>query len=293
MPHASLSNIKMAYEREGKGEPLLLIMGIGAQLIQWPPSFCTALCDLGFEVIRIDNRDSGLSSSIDSPLTFCKRTLLRFLSNKPIKAAYTLEDMSTDIVEFLDFIGLKSCHIVAISMGSMIAQIVAAKHPERVRSLTLMSSNTGKRRHFFIPPSVLKVLLPRGASKTKETYIKGFVELFEVIGSPKYQRSHTELSQFAEQAFERSYNPLGFSRQLRAVMATGDRERFYTKISCPTSLIHGILDPLTPIAGARILHKSIPNSRANFFPDLAHDIPEHFIPIFAKIIQETANESTH
>ena len=139
----------------------------------------------------------------------------------------------------------------------------------------------------------LRSLLSRGNVQNRADYIDGFAQLHNVIGSPKYQRPHAELLNIARQTYDRSHHPPGFKRQAAAVLATGDREPFYRTITCPTSVIHGKLDPLMPMSGAKMLVKSIPRSKAFYFDDLAHDIPDHFAQTFAQIISETAHESTN
>ena len=294
MPIAQLSQITMAYEQDGQGQPLLMIMGIGAQLIQWPSAFCDALKAQGFALIKADNRDCGLSSKlIENGVPNIRKNMLKRLVGIPIEAPYSLEDMANDFVELLDHLGIESCHVLGISMGSMIAQIIAGSHPARVRSLTLMYSNTGKRRHSLVKPAAMRRLMIRGKTQNKSEYMEGFVQLFETIGSPQYRRSREELLQFAAEAYDRSHHSPGFTRQLLAVFATGDRERFYRKITCPTAIIHGHLDPLMPLSGAQMLAKSISHSTSHFFTDLGHDLPDHYINNFVTIIKDKADESHH
>ena len=150
MPTVQLPNVKLYYEREGSGQPLLLIMGICAQMVLWPQSFRQALIQSGFELIKIDNRDVGLSSKmIEHGVPKLWKAVGTRLVNQPVDAGYTLEDMSQDIIDLLDHLSLSKVHVTGISMGSMIAQVLAGKYPNRVQSLTLMHSNTGKRRHLF------------------------------------------------------------------------------------------------------------------------------------------------
>ena len=293
MPRVKLSEITIAYERAGQGDPLLMIMGIGAQLTQWPKDFCQALRDQGFDLIKPDNRDCGLSTKlIDQGVPDTRKTMLKRILGQPIRAGYQLEDMAGDLQELLDHLGIARCHVVGISMGSMIAQILAGSQPHRVRSLTLMHSNTGKRRHHLSNVIALHKLTSRSSVSSRGEYIEGFVELFHVIGSPKLLRPDDEMRKFAAESYDRSHHPPGFSRQMHAVLASGDREKYYRKITCPTRIIHGKIDPIMPLSGARTLQASISKAKLHIYPDLGHDIPPSYAVEFANIIRENANEST-
>jgi len=293
MPFVQLSKVKIFYEREGIGIPLLMLQGIGAQLTLWPPKFCEALVNQGFELIKIDNRDSGLSSKlIDCGVPNTRSAIMKRIIGLPINPPYSLEDMSNDAVELMEQLGISQFHVLGISLGSTVAQLLSANEPDYVRSLTLMHSNTGKRRHMLIKPAALLKLISRGNVHDRAAHISGFIELFNEIGSPKYKRSIEEMTSFAGKAYDRSHHPPGFKRQLVAFLACGDRESYYKKISCPTAVIHGHIDPLMPLSAAKSLVDSIPKAKAHFFDDLAHDIPDHYAGMFAKIIKDTANEST-
>ncbi len=294
MPVAQLSEVSIAYEIEGNGagEPLLMLMGIGGQLIQWPVEFREALVNAGFKLILVDNRDAGLSSSMDKfgvPNT--SKAVFQQLIGRPIDAAYSLENMAQDSFELLSYLGIESCHVLGISMGSMIAQVFASKYPALTRSLCLLHSNTGRRRHSVIKPKAFFALSKRGNIQNKEEAIDGFVELFRVIGSPDHQRPEAQLREFAEIAYERARNPDGFKRQLMAILSTGNRENFYKKIQSPTAVVHGHKDPLMPLSGGRALVREIPNARGYFFKDLGHDLPPTYCETFAQIVRNNANSS--
>lgn len=292
MPVVTLSEASIAYELEGtgKGEPLLLIMGIGGQLIQWPPEFKEALIQLGFDLILVDNRDAGLSSSMDHMgIPDTNKAVLQQYLGQPVKGAYSLENMAKDNYELLQHIGIERCHILGISMGSMIAQIFAAKYSQATKSLNLFHSNTGRRRHGLMKPKAFFALSNRGGAQSKEDFIENFVNLFRVVGSPNHQRPESQLRQFANIAYDRGVNPSGFKRQLMAILSTGNRERFFQNIQAPTAIVHGHKDPLMPLSGGRALVREIPNARGYFFKDLGHDLPPIYCETFAQIVRNNAD----
>lgn len=290
MPQAALPNLNMEYEISGKGTPLLMIMGVGGQLVQWPPDFIEALHEVGFMTIRPDNRDVGLSKAFEhlgtpnTPMAFVKQAL-RLPSNAP----YTLEDMAEDKIQLLDHLGLESCHVVGISMGSMIAQVLAAKYPERIRSVTLMLTNTGKLRHALqTKPWALQILLKRGKITDASHYAEYFQQLFSTIGSPSLQRPPERLKTLGRVLYERGYHPGGFKRQVAAIVATGDREKFYSTIKQPTAIIQGKSDPLMSEAAGRAVEAAIPTAIGHYFDELGHDLPAELVPHFVDIIQNIA-----
>ena len=302
MSIAPLPHVSIAYEwdtiEQKNSEPLLLIMGIGGQLTNWPPDLCDALREQNFRLLRVDNRDVGLSSRLDSlGVPNVKRNLWLKTIGIPIKVPYKLEDMAQDYIDLLDHLQISKCHVVGISMGSMITQILASTHPDRFASVTLMHSNTGKRRHALgAKPEALTALTANRSIQNKEDFAEYFVHLFKTIGSPSLQRPIDDLKNTAYAAFERIAhlqvsNNNGFVRQFMAIFATGDRERYYKNIKQPTAIIHGSKDPLLPLAGAKALISSIPHAQAYIFDDLGHDIPEKYAPIFAQIIRELANKA--
>ena len=292
MPVAQLSEASIAYEIEGtgNGEPLLLIMGIGGQLIQWPPEFREALINLGFELILVDNRDAGLSTSMDHfGIPNTNKAVVQQYLGTPVEAPYTLEHMAKDKYELLTHLGIDSCHVLGISMGSMIAQVFASTYGNVTRSLNLFHSNTGRRRHGLMKPKAFFALTNRGGVQNKEEFIEHFVNLFRVVGSPNHQRPESQLREFATIAYDRGMNPAGFKRQLMAILSTGNRERFFKNIQRPTAVVHGHKDPLMPLSAGRALVRGIPNARGYFFKDLGHDLPPIYCETFAQIVRNNAN----
>lgn len=293
MPQAALPNLNMEYEVGGKGPPLLMIMGVGGQLVQWPPDFIDALVDAGFMTIRPDNRDVGLSQTFEhlgtpnTPLAFLKQAL-----RLPADAPYTLEDMAEDKIQLLDHLGLETCHVVGISMGSMIAQILAAKYPERIQSVTLMLTNTGKVRHFLqTKPKALQILLKRSTITSAEHYAEYFQQLFSTVGSPTLQRPPERLKALGRLLYERGYHPGGFKRQVAAIVATGDREKFYRTIQQPTAIVQGKSDPLMSEAAGREVEAAIPTSTGHYFDELGHDLPAELVPQFVDIIRNVVQST--
>jgi len=288
MPIVQLPNLTFAYEVDGVGTPLLMIMGVGGQLVQWPPDFCEALIEEGFSLIRPDNRDVGLSEKFDHmgvPNT--QSAFLRQAVGLAVNAPYTLEDMVEDHIQLLDHLNIETCHVLGISMGSMIAQILAAKYPHRVHTVTLMHTNTGKLRHGIqTKPKALRALLKRSTINNAEDFAEYFQYLFSVVGSPNLQRSPETLKEAGRALYLRGYHRNGFKRQFAAIMATGDRENFYRNIPHPTAVIHGHKDPLLCIAGAQAVVNAIPNATGHYFDELGHDIPSELVSEFVFIIRK-------
>ena len=293
MPQATLPNLNMEYEISGQGTPLLMIMGVGGQLVQWPPDFIDGLIESGFMVIRPDNRDVGRSQTFtnlgtpNTPLAFVKQAL-----RLPSDAPYTLEDMAEDNIQLLDHLGIETCHVIGISMGSMIAQVLASKYPERIRSVTLMLTNTGKLRHALqTKPWALKILLKRSTITNADHYAEYFQELFSTVGSPTLQRPPERLKEIGRLLYERGYNPSGFKRQVAAIVATGDRERFYSTITQPTAIIQGKSDPLMSEAAGRAVEEAIPTATGHYFDELGHDLPAELVPQFIEIIRSVVQSA--
>jgi len=269
--------IELAYEREGDPQrpTILLIMGLGLQLTAWPDEMVAGLVARGFCVLRFDNRDAGLSTQIDA---FRPRGLagamVRGALGWPVAAPYLLHDMAADTVDLLEALGLRRVHVVGASMGGMIAQIVAARHPQRVASLTSIMSTSGARR---LPPPRLDALLalarrpPPGASH--ETLVDHYMHLFGVIGSPGEQTPKPLLRARLQRGLARAFRPAGTARQMLAIVASGDRSAELAAISAPTLVIHGERDPLVPPAAGRDTARRIHGAQLLMVPDMGHDLP--------------------
>lgn len=277
MPSVDVDGITLEYERSGAGEPLLLVMGLGAQLTAWPVEMVQGLMDLGYDVIRFDNRDMGLSSTCDweppSPLRAFVRRLLR----RPVETGYVIDDMADDAAGLLDALGIERAHVVGASMGGMIAQALAIRHPDRVASLTSIMSNPGDGSG----GATAKVLLgfARRPEPTKANAVDQAVATFRLISGPHFDEA--EYRPLAEAAVERSFRPEGVARQTAAIMASGDRTEGLARLDIPALVVHGLLDPLVKPSGGVATARAIPGSRLLMFNDMAHDLPA---PRLAEIV---------
>jgi pimeloyl-ACP methyl ester carboxylesterase len=282
----TVGDLDIAYETFGEpSDPaLLLVMGLGTQMLGWHERLCAAIAARGFFVIRFDNRDIGRSTALrDLPVP--KLWQLAMRSKKA--AAYTLEDMADDGFGLLDHLGIERAHVVGASMGGMIAQTMAYRRPERVLSLVSIMSNTGAmlsgqpRLHTY---SVLLGNPPKG----REEAIEHTVKVFETIGSPGFPRDQDELRRMAGMSYDRGRNPAGAMRQLAAIIASGDRREQLATITAPTLVIHGTQDPLVRPSGGRATAKAIPGARLLLIEGMGHDLPRGAWPQIIDGIAETA-----
>jgi pimeloyl-ACP methyl ester carboxylesterase len=284
MPRASVNGIELEYRTLGDAgaAPLLMVMGLGGQLTRWPEPLCRALADAGHYVVVYDNRDVGLSTRMSGrpralPAVVRARLGLR------VSAPYTLDDMALDAVGLLDALELPSAHVLGVSMGGMIGQLLAAHHRERVRSLTSIMSSSGSPS---LPPPRLDVMvrLARPAGEDAETRIRYAVDLLGRISSPAYPPNQHELRASVERDAARCRDQGGFVRQLTAILASGSRGAIVRKIAVPTLIIHGAEDPLVRVAAARDLHQRIAHSRLEIVPGMGHDLPAPLLPLISEWI---------
>ncbi|MBI5107394.1 MAG: alpha/beta fold hydrolase [Rhodocyclales bacterium] len=279
-------------EYESLGDPahpaIVLIMGLGMQLLAWPDNFCNALVARGFRVIRFDNRDVGLSGRV--PGKKRANILLAMAASAlhlPVRTAYTLTDMADDTVRLMDQLGIARAHIVGASMGGMIAQVLAATHPQRVLSLTSIMSTSGNRKLSKPSKAAGKALLTRPSDpKDKDLVIEHLVHAFGVIGSPGYPSTREELRQRIGRSVRRAYDPAGVARQLVAVIASGDRRKQLKQIKAPTLVIHGADDPLVPLAAGRDTAAHISGARLEVIPGMGHDFPDALLPRLAALVAD-------
>src|ERR1700682_3526617 len=280
---ARANGIELCYEIFGdaNAEPMLLIMGLGAQMIHWDDDFCRQLAARGFRVIRFDNRDIGKSSRLSGgkrlgPVELLK---LRFLKI-PVAAPYTLFDMAEDVTGLMDTLGIKSAHLVGASMGGMIAQEIAILFPQRVRSLTSIMSTTGNPKD---PPPTRQAtaMLMAPPPATKEEYFERYAQTWKILRVGSFPEDEALDRSRAERTFQRGLNPAGVGRQLRAILASGSRKERLHAVKAPTLVIHGTVDPLVRPEGGKDTAASIPGAELLIVDGMGHALP---IPLWPQII---------
>ena len=268
---ARVGELELCYETFGSTDdpPLLLVMGLGTQMLGWSDEFCDALAARGYFVIRYDNRDVGRSTHLRHvrPPTI-KQLLLRDKS----AAHYSLGDMAADGMGLLDALGIPAAHVVGASMGGMIAQLMAARYPDRVLSLVSIMSNTGHRWKGTPGLRVYPVFIRRPASN-REGAVESFVSVFKLIGSPGFPFDEEEIRRAAELSYDRGYNPAGTGRQLAAILAAGDRTEELRTITAPTVVIHGTKDRMVRPSGGRATAAAIPGAELVMIEGMGHDFP--------------------
>lgn len=294
MPKVKANGIDIHYEEAGDPDApvMLLVMGFGAQLTLWPDELVDALAGEGFRVIRYDNRDVGLSEKFDGvrapgPV---KLTLLSKIGLTP-KVPYTLADMAEDGLGLLDTLGIDKAHIVGASMGGMIAQHMAAKHPGHCLSFTQVFSTTGNPK---LPPArkeALNALVTRPRSNDEAVLVEHGMMLSRTIGSPGYPVEEERLRERVQATIRRSYYPEGPTRHLSAILADGDRSAMVRGITVPTLVLHGEADPLVPCEGGRDTAARIPGARIRTIPGWGHDLPPELVDELAGEIAAHARAS--
>ncbi|HEY2398048.1 MAG TPA: alpha/beta hydrolase [Solirubrobacteraceae bacterium] len=267
--------ITLCYESFGdpSDPPLLLVMGLGTQMLAWHADFCTRLAGRGLHVVRFDNRDIGRSTHLDAP----PPTIGQLLRRSRTAAAYTLADMAEDTAGLMRELGISPAHVVGASMGGMIAQTLAARDPERVRSLVSIMSNTGSR--IWGQPSLrtYAVLLRRSPSG-RDAYIAHIERVFAAIGSPGLPRDMEEIRELAAASYDRDHDPDGPGRQLAAIIASGNRAAELRRITAPTLVVHGKADPLVAYSGGRATARLIPGAKLMSVEGMGHDLPRAIWP---------------
>jgi pimeloyl-ACP methyl ester carboxylesterase len=267
---ADLGDITLCYETFGDPEnpTLLLIMGLATQMLGWHEEFCTQLADQGFHVVRYDNRDSGRSTHIEGPPPKPAQIALR--SKKA--AHYRLDDMADDAAGLLDHLGVDQAHVVGASMGGMIAQALAIRHPRRVLSLVSIMSNIGARISGQPALAVYPVLL-KTAPREREAFAEHIATMFDKIGSPGFDRDLDEVREMARLSYDRDRDPAAAGRQLAAIIASPSRAKDLGRITAPTLVIHGKADKLVRPSGGRATARKIPGARLMLIEGMGHDLP--------------------
>ena len=285
MTAAQVNGVTIEYERNGSGEPLLLIMGLAGQLTSWPDELVDGLVAEGFDVIRFDNRDAGLSTEFTAPAMSPRAQAKALLRGRAPDPGYELSEMADDAAALLDELGIASAHVVGVSMGGMIAQLLTLSHPERVRSLCSIMSTTGSRRVGRMSASLLPVYarIDRDPSKRFDAAMT----IWKAISGPHFDAEYSASRIRAEH--DRSYRPVGVSRQTMAIINTPDRTEALASVTAPTLVIHGMRDLLVMPSGGMATAEAIPGSRLLMFNDMAHDLP---MPRMAEIINAIATNAS-
>jgi pimeloyl-ACP methyl ester carboxylesterase len=277
--------VTLCYETFGDPDdvPILLVMGLATQMIAWHEDFCEALAERGFYVVRFDNRDIGRSTHFDfRPPTTGQMLVRRFPAEQ-----YTLSDMAEDAAILMKELGISPAHVVGPSMGGMIGQLLAAEHPEAVRSLTSIMSTTGSRRHGQPALSVYRYLL-RPPPRDRAGYIERSAKIFGLVGSTGFDRDEAYIRERAGRAYDRGYDVRAGGRQLGAILASGDRTKLLGRISAPTLVIHGTVDKMIRPSGGRATAKAIPGARLMMIEGMGHDLPRGAWPQLLDAISEHA-----
>jgi pimeloyl-ACP methyl ester carboxylesterase len=284
--YVQANGLRLAYEEFGdqNDPPIILIMGLGTQMISWPISLCSGLVDRGFRVIRFDNRDIGLSEKLeDGHIPRVPTMLLRSKLGLPIKVSYTLKDMAKDVVGLMDALHIDRAHLVGASMGGMIGQIATANHSERVLSFTSIMSSSGEPGLPGARKDVALTMLKRSIGLEKPT-LENTMAYWRKIGSPGYQPSDEVLRKKILDGIKRSFYPKGYARHMAAIIASGSRAKLLKTIDTPTLVIHGRDDALVPLECGVDTARRIPNAQLKIFDGMGHDLPLPLIPQFVELI---------
>ncbi len=284
---AKVGGLQICYQTFGRPSdpPLLLIMGLGAQMIVWEDDFCEALAARGFWVIRFDNRDIGKSTQIDwTPPADLGKAVAALKPGEKLAAPYHLRDMAGDVVGLMDFLEIASAHIVGQSMGGMIAQEMAVHWPARVRTLTSIMSTTGDPSLPPPSPEAMKVIISP-PPRTPEEYIEANVNAWRVFRGPASPEDEKRDRPRAVRAAARGFHPEGRQRQLLAVYASGDQKKTLASVTAPTLVIHGADDPLIPLAAGEDVAASIPGARLVVLPRMGHSLP---VAVWPRVTDEIA-----
>jgi pimeloyl-ACP methyl ester carboxylesterase len=276
---ARVGAIEIAYETFGAPDdpPLLLIMGLGTQMLGWPDGFCRALEARGLYVIRFDNRDAGLSTHLhDAPAP----DVMAAVAGDTRSASYTLTDMAADAAGLLDALGLPSAHVAGASLGGMVAQTLAIEHPRRVRSLTSIMSTTGDRR-VGVPSQAGAAALMAPPARDRDGAIERALSSARAIGSPGFPLDEEAVRDRASRSFDRAFDPPGVARQLVAVLASPDRTPRLHQLNVPTLVIHGADDALIDVSGGRATAAAIPAAELVIIEGMGHDLPRALWPELA------------
>jgi len=287
---APANGIQVCYQEMGApdAEPLLLVMGLGVQMLGWDEHFCEMLAERGFRVIRFDNRDIGCSTKlaaagVPKPMDI----LLRRQGTAP----YLLRDMADDTTGLLDHLGIAAAHVVGASMGGMVAQTIAIRAPARVRSLVSIMSTPGDRWLGRLPTRQALGTLVVKPGRGRDAAIEDGVRLFRTIGSPGYPFDEAHIRKLAGASYDRSHSRAGVVRQFQAATSSGDRTRLLRRLRIPATVLHGADDPLVRPSAGRATARAIPGARLRMIPGMGHDLPRELWPTFVEEIAATATRA--
>jgi len=288
VPIAEVNGLTIAYDTRGPaGAPaIVLIMGLGTQMTAWSDPFCDALAAGGYQVVRFDNRDVGLSSKIEGgrPVNM-KWVFLKAMLGVKVQGPYTLADMAADGLGLMDKLGLRTAHLVGASMGGMIAQLIAANYPDRTRSLVSIMSSSGDRRLPQSTPEARNALFAKRPDPSdRDKIVAHMMNVYRVIGSPGYPVPDDVLRPRLEASIDRSYYPQGVGRQMLAILSDGSRVERLRRIKAPTLVIHGADDPLVPVAAGEHTAQAIPGAKLKIVPGMGHDLPPGLVGTLTGLI---------
>ncbi|WP_104108015.1 alpha/beta hydrolase [Nocardioides sp. 616] len=282
-------DVEICYQTFGsaEGDPLLLVMGLGGPMTWWDPALCRQLARAGFYVIRYDNRDTGRSTHSEARVS--RAMLVRAFAGRRVRAPYSISDLAQDAFGLLDHLGLRSAHVVGISMGGMIAQSMAIEQPRRVRSLTSIMSTTGRRTVGWQSPKLLPALIaPRSG---REAYVRTSALLWKMIGSPGYPIDHDELAVRAGETYDRGFDQRGVLRQMLAVLTQPDRTLRLRSLRMPTLVIHGLSDKMVHVSGGRATAAAVPGAELLLIDGMGHDLPAPLFPTVVDAVRRTADRA--
>jgi pimeloyl-ACP methyl ester carboxylesterase len=287
---ARVGELELEYDTFGSRDypAMLLVMGLGSQMVHWDENFCRLLAEHGFFVVRFDNRDVGLSTKLEAagrpnvPQAYMDAGM-----GRPVTAPYRLWDLADDAIGLLDELEIDRAHVVGVSMGGMIAQEMAVAHPSRVLTLASIASTTGEPGLPGPTPAAQAILL-EPPPRDRAAFIDRALRVYRVIGSPGFPRDEDRIARIAGMAFDRSFYPVGFARQLVCVLASGSRKKKLAAVHCPTVVLHGADDPLVPVACAKDTAASIPGAELVIIEGLGHELAPGAWPRIIDVLARNA-----
>lgn len=275
MPNVRANGITIEYEEFGRPDstPLLLIMGLGAQMVMWHESLCGQFADRGFRVIRFDNRDVGLSTKFHEACPNPAQLIAEVFQGRSVEPPYSLDDMAQDAAGLLQALGIPAAHVVGASMGGMIAQVLAIQHPQRVLTLTSIMSSTGNPTLPQPEPDVLRLLMQTPPAE-RQGAIEHGMRMWRALHGPGFAFDEVRIREVVELAYDRDPDPEGTARQLLAILTTASRKDALASLAIPSLVIHGDADPLVPIAAGYDTAEAIPGARMLVIDGMGHELPE-------------------